>query len=258
MTEAQNRLVRSQFGATAAAYVASAGHATGDDLERLLAWGRAVGPRHVLDVATGGGHTALAFARIAARVTACDLTEAMLAAARGLAGERGAGNVRFVAADVAVLPFPDATFDAVTCRIAPHHFADVAAAVREVRRVLRPGGAFLLQDILGHDDPDAAAFILEVERRRDPSHVRAYRAVEWRAFLKAAGLTVMEEAVVAKARPWAEWTRRMRMTDAARRALEGYVRNAPAACRVAFDFRLTAEGVEAFTDRMLLIRAERD
>lgn len=258
MSEAQNRLVQSQFGATAAAYVASPGHAAGEDMERLLAWGRALAPRRVLDLATGGGHTALAFAGIADRVTACDLTEPMLAAARGLLRERGARNVTFVAGDVVALPFPDAVFDAVTCRIAPHHFADVPGAVREVRRVLRPGGSFLLQDILGHDDPDAAAFILEVERRRDPSHVRAYRAVEWRAFLRAAGLTVMEEATLAKERPWAEWTRRMRMPDTARRALEGYVRDAPAACRAAFDFRLTANGIEAFTDRMLLLRADRD
>lgn len=258
MSEAQNRLVQAQFGATAAAYVSSAGHAAGEDLELLLTWGRALQPRHVLDIATGGGHTALAFAGVAARVTACDLTEPMLAAARGLLRERGAANARFVAADVVALPFPDAVFDAVTCRIAPHHFADVAGAVREVRRVLRPGGSFLLQDVLGHDDPDAAAFILEVERRRDPSHVRAYRAVEWRAFLRAAGLTVMEESVLAKERPWAAWTRRMRMTDAERRALERYVREASAACRAAFDFRLTPDGVEAFTDRMLLVRADRD
>jgi SAM-dependent methyltransferase len=258
VSEAQNRLVQTQFGATAAAYVASAGHAAGEDLERLVAWGRALRPRRVLDVATGGGHTALAFAGVAARVTACDLTEPMLAAARGLVRARGATNVDFVAGDVVALPFADSAFDAVTCRIAPHHFADVAGAVRQVQRVLRPGGSFLVQDILGHDDPEAAAFILEVERRRDPSHVRAYRAVEWRAFLRAAGLTVMDEAVLAKERPWPAWTGRMRMADEARRDLERYVRAAPERCRAAFDFRLTPGGVEAFTDRMILLRAERD
>jgi len=258
VSETQNRLVQTQFGATAAAYVASGGHAAGEDLDRLVAWGRALQPRRALDIATGGGHTALAFASVAGRVTACDLTEPMLAAARAFARGRGALNVDFVAGDVVALPFLDGAFDVVTCRIAPHHFADVAGAVRQVQRVLRPGGSFLVQDILGHDDPEAAAFILEVERRRDPSHVRAYRAVEWRAFLRAAGLTVMEEAIVAKDRPWAEWTGRMRMLDDARRDLERYVRQTPERCRAAFDFRLTADGVDAFTDRMILLRAERD
>lgn len=182
----QARKVQAQFGASAAAYVTSPGHAAGDDLEQLVVWGRALAPDRVLDLATGGGHTALALASFARHVTACDVTEPMLGAARGLLRARGAAAT-FVAGDVEALPFRDGAFDVVTCRIAAHHFADVAAAVREVRRVLRPGGSFLLQDILGHDDAEAAAFITEVERRRDPSHVRAYRAVEWKAFCAPPG-----------------------------------------------------------------------
>jgi SAM-dependent methyltransferase len=254
----QARRIQEQFGGSAAAYVASAGHAGGDDLETLLTWGRALRPTHVLDVATGGGHTALAFAGLARHVTAYDLTEPMLRAARGLLRERGAAAAAFVAGDVATLPFRDGAFDLVTCRIAAHHFADVAGAVREMRRVLRPGGSLLLQDILGHDEPAAAAFVTEVERRRDPTHVRAYRAVEWKAFLRAAGLTVMDTAMVAKRRPWEEWTARTRMTAEARRDLDAFVRAAPEACRAAFDFRLAGERVESFTDRMLLLRADRD
>jgi len=254
----QARRVQAQFGAIAAAYVASPGHAGGDDLEQLAAWGRGLSPTRVLDMATGGGHTALAFAPIARRVIACDVTEPMLRAARGLLRERGAASATFVAGDVEALPFGDGAFDLVTCRIAAHHFADVAAAVREVRRVLRPGGSFLLQDILGHDDGEAAAFITEVERRRDPSHVRAYRAVEWKAFLRAAGLTMMDSTVVAKGRPWDEWTTRTRMTPEARRDLEAFVLAAPERCRATFDFRVGDGRVESFTDRMLLVRADRD
>jgi ubiquinone/menaquinone biosynthesis C-methylase UbiE len=254
----QTRKVQEQFGAVAAAYVASPGHAAGDDLEQIVAWGRALAPGRVLDLATGGGHTALALTPFAPRVTAYDVTEPMLRAARGFLRERGAAAAAFVAGDVQALPFCDGAFDVVTCRIAAHHFADVAAAVREVRRVLRPGGSFLLQDILGHDDAEAAAFVTEVERRRDPSHVRAYRAVEWKAFLRAAGLTTMDSAVVTKGRPWEEWTERTRMTPEARSALDAFVREAPERCRAAFDFRIVDGRIESFTDRMLLLRADRD
>ena len=59
---------------------------------------------------------------------------------------------------------------------------------------------------------ECAAFITEVERRRDPSHVRAYSHREWVAFLRAAGLTVIDEKVLEKSRPWDDWTARMRMT----------------------------------------------
>jgi SAM-dependent methyltransferase len=252
------RRVQEQFGAIADAYVTSPGHAAGDDLERLTAWGRALAPARVLDMATGGGHTALAFAAIARRVIAYDVTEPMLRAARGLLRDRGAGAAGFVAGDVEGLPFADGSFDVVTCRIAAHHFANVPAAVREVRRVLRPGGSFLLQDILGHDDGEAAAFVTEVERRRDPSHVRAYRAVEWKAFLRAAGLTPMDSTVVAKGRPWDEWTTRTRMTPGARQELEAFILAAPERCRAAFDFRIVDGRVDSFTDRMLLLRADRD
>jgi ubiquinone/menaquinone biosynthesis C-methylase UbiE len=250
--------IQAQFGATAAAYVTSAGHAGGDDLERLLAWGRALSPRRVLDVATGAGHTALGFAQLGARVTAFDLTEPMLRTARGFLAGRGAADVRFVAGDVEALPFRPGVFDVVTCRIAAHHFANIGTAVRQIAATVRPGGSLLVQDILGHDDAAAAAFITEVERRRDPTHVRAYRAAEWKAFLRGAGLTIIDEAEVRKARPWDDWTARTRMTPEAKAALERFVRAAAPACRDAFDFRLDGDRVESFSDRMILLRADRD
>lgn len=258
MSEEQTQKVQAQFSAVAAAYVTSVAHTGGDDLDRLLAWGRALHPRRVLDVATGAGHTALAFAGLGARVIAFDLTEPMLRTAREFLTSRDAAGVRYVAGDVEALPFRPGTFDVVTCRIAAHHFANVGQAVRQIAATLRSGGSFLVQDILGHDDSQTAAFITEVERRRDPSHVRAYRAVEWKALLRGAGLTVMDEAEVRKARPWHDWTKRTRMTAEARTALEAFVRAAPPACRDAFEFRLEGERVESFSDRMILLRADRD
>ncbi len=258
MTEPQAAKVQAQFGAAAEAYVACPGFATGDDLAQLTAWGRTPRPGRVLDVATGGGHTALAFAGLARRVTAVDLTEPMLrAAARHVRGA-GAANVDFLAAEAERLPFRDGAFDLVTCRIAPHHFTDVPAAVRQVARVLRPEGLFLLEDILGHDDPDAAAFITEVERRRDPSHVRAYRASEWTAYLTAAGLTVTNRASMRRVRAWEEWTGMTRMAAAAKAGLERFVLGAPAATRAAFEFKISGDRIESFSDGMVLLRARKD
>jgi SAM-dependent methyltransferase len=257
MHQAHKARVQAQFGASAQAYVESAGHAAGPDLDLLVRWGRARAPRRVLDVATGGGHTAGAFAAFAPVVVATDLTLPMLQAARGLARRRQA-PVRFLAADVEALPFADERFDVVTCRIAAHHFPAMVPALGQMARVLRPGGALLLQDILGHEDPDCAAFILEVERRRDPSHVRSVSRAEWGALLRAVGLTVVEEAVVDKVRLWDDWTGRTGMTPRARADLERFVREAPAACRQAFRFELADDGrVRAFTDRMLLVRADK-
>jgi SAM-dependent methyltransferase len=257
VSDSQQARVQAQFGPSAAAYVASAGHAAGPDLEWLLAWGRRRGAARVLDIATGGGHTALAFSRFTESVVAMDVTLPMLEAARRFTAREGA-RVRFVGGDVEALPFRDGTFGTVTCRIAAHHFPALLPALRQVARVLRAGGTFLVQDILGHDDEDTAAFILEVERRRDPSHVRAYRQLEWTAFLRAAGLTVLDETIMSKVRPWDEWTTRMRMTPEARAELERFVLDAPTRCRDAFDFRIEGGRIVSFTDRMLLLRADRD
>lgn len=258
MTEAHKARVQAQFGGSAEAYVRSPGHAAGADLDRLVAWGRARGARAVLDIATGGGHTAIAFAAFTPLVVSTDLTAAMVRAARGLAASRGLGGVRFAAADVDALPFKDASFGVVTCRIAAHHFPALLPPLRQIARVLAPGGSFLVEDILGHEDDEAAAFILEVEKRRDPSHVRSIPRREWEAFLRAAGMTVIDEAVLEKVRPWEEWTTRTRMTPAAKAELERVVLAAPARCREAFSFVIEGGRVISFTDRMLLLRADRD
>lgn len=258
MSEAHKARVQAQFGGSAEAYVESPGHAAGDDLERLLAWGRKRGAARVLDIATGGGHTALAFAAFTPTVVATDLTLPMLQAARRFIQSRGASAVRFLAADVEALPFKEASFGVVTCRIAAHHFPELLPAVRQVARILRPGGSFLVQDILGHDDEECAAFILEVEKRRDPSHVRSFRQLEWTAFLRAAGLTVMDDAVVSKVRIWEEWTGRTRMAPEAKADLERFVLGAPARCREAFGFKMEAGRIQSFNDRMLLLRADKD
>ena len=258
MTDQHKSQVQAQFGASAHAYVESAGHAGGEDLDCLLRWGRQRGAPSVLDIATGGGHTALAFAGFTPVVVATDLTEPMLRAARSFIVGQGLTGVHFLAADAEALPFKDASFGVVTCRIAAHHFPELLPALRQVARVLRRGGSFLVQDILGHDEPELAAFILEVEKRRDPSHVRAFRQLEWTAFLRAAGLTVIDEAIMTKLRVWDDWTGRMRMSPETRAALERFVLAAPARCREAFDFNLDGSRVVSFTDRMLLLRADRD
>jgi ubiquinone/menaquinone biosynthesis C-methylase UbiE len=258
MIDRQKERVQAQFGESADSYVRSAGHAGGDDLQQLIHWGRQRGAARVLDIATGGGHTALAFAEFTPTVVATDLTPPMLIAARKFIMSQGIAGVHFAAADAETLPFRDESFGVVTCRIAAHHFPQLPAAIRQVARVLRRGGSFLVEDIMGHDDPEAAAFLLEVEKRRDPSHVRSFRQLEWTAFLRAAGLTVIDEAVMGKVRVWDEWTKRARMSAEAKAALERFILDAPARCREAFQFELDGDRVVAFADRMLLLRADKD
>lgn len=191
--QAVHEKVQQQFGATAAAYSISAGHGDRTMLANLV---DLVGPRTtdaVLDIATGAGHTALAFAPHVQKVVAYDLTEAMLAEAAKNAAQRGLPNVETRRGPAEQLPFADGTFDIVTVRLASHHFADNAAAVREMARVVRPGGKVIVVDNYGPENEELDSLFQQIEKTRDPSHVRGYRLSLWRKFLKGAGLTIEQE-----------------------------------------------------------------
>jgi ubiquinone/menaquinone biosynthesis C-methylase UbiE/catechol 2,3-dioxygenase-like lactoylglutathione lyase family enzyme len=244
--------VRDTFSRTAEAYVASPGHAAGDDLVRLLAFAAPRPTDRTLDVSTGGGHTALALAPRVARVTASDLTPRMLAAARAFLTEKGVTNAEFVVADAERLPFLDAAFELVTVRIAPHHYADATRAVAEMARVLVPGGRLAVIDNIAPDDPELDAVLNDWERRRDPSHVRAYTVAEWQRFLAAAGLEVRQMETGRKAHPFASWAARTQMPDAARERLESDMLAAPAHVRDFFAVRGREGRVESWATDYLI------
>ncbi len=161
--------VQEYFARTAESYVASFSHRTGGDLQRLIELGEWNSQQLALDIATGGGHTALAVAPHVSRIVVTDLTPRMLEKAREFLLAQGVTNAEFQVADAEQLPFAGASFDRVTCRIAAHHFPNVAQSVKEVARVLKRGGLYLLIDCMAPDDQEFDAFDNTVEKWRDPS-----------------------------------------------------------------------------------------
>jgi ubiquinone/menaquinone biosynthesis C-methylase UbiE len=145
----------------------------------------------VLDVATGTGHTAFAFASYVSEIIGIDLTPQMLAEAEKLAAGKGITNVRFVEANIHELPFDDETFDdeqfdLVTCRRAAHHFADIDEALSEMVRMLKPGGLLLIDDRSIPEDDFVDGVMNRLDWLHDESHVREYRPSEWQTMLIAA------------------------------------------------------------------------
>ena len=224
--------VSARFAAHAQGYVTSPSHAAGDDLERLVALAEPGPDWRLLDVATGGGHTALRFAPLVRQVIALDLTPTMLQAAHCFISETSGGEVAFLASDAEALPFPAATFDLVTCRIAPHHFPDCYRFVTECARVLRPGGLLLIEDNTVPDDPRAARYIDSFERLRDPSHHRSYAGYEWEGMLLDAGLVVEHvETLTKPAVNLLDWAGRQGASAAVIERLQVLLRQAPPAVR---------------------------
>src|SRR6185295_10880538 len=220
-------LVKRQFGLNAERYVQSYDHSKGESLDRMV---EVVDPRpewRALDIATGGGHTALAFAPRVREVVATDITHPMLDAAERFIRAKGVTNVSFREADACDLPFKEREFDLVTCRVAPHHFPDCAQFVREMARVLRPGGVVALVDNVVPEDIAAARHINAFEKYRDPSHVRALTATEWIRDFTDAGLTVQTAEIFRKARDFDAWAGLQTVSDEVRAELRRRLEHAP-------------------------------
>jgi ubiquinone/menaquinone biosynthesis C-methylase UbiE len=172
----------------AQAYRESPIHAAGEDLDLVVAWCEP-GPRvTVLDVATGGGHVARRLREAGAKVVTVDTAP---------------GMQPDVIAPADHLPFADSSFDAVTCRIAAHHFPDVLAALQEMARVAG-------KRVVVCDNTYVSEASEEADRVRDPSHVRNYSQGEWESFFELAGLEIVEEELLerrAEVQPWLDRVR---------------------------------------------------
>lgn len=158
-----------------------------------------------LDVATGGGHTALALARMGWEVSAGDLYHRMLENARKLLADEGfkLETHLFPAEEI---PFDDNSFDLVTVRVAAHHFSLPEKFVAEVARVLRHGGHFLLIDGTVPDNaPETEEWLHQVEKWRDPSHGRFLSRAAWNKLIAANGLDVVSSTLHEKKQPDLEW-----------------------------------------------------
>jgi SAM-dependent methyltransferase len=173
------------WSARAEAYRTSE-HREGADLERLVEWCEPGEGVQALDVATGGGHVARLLRERGCTVTTLDPAPGMGA------------DVLARAEDI---PFAEAGFDVVACRIAPHHFGDVRAALGEMARVSR-------RLVVVEDTLYVSERVEEAERLRDPTHVRSYSEQEWLSLFAAAGLRVEATEIFEKRRPVEAWLER--------------------------------------------------
>jgi len=260
MTTTPTRSAREQFDAQATYYDAQ-WNAWG---EETIAWMlEAAEPRPtdaVLDVATGTGFTALAFAPAVRSVVGLDVSPGMLAGARKQAEQQDVANVTFQEGTAEALPFADAAFDIVTCRIAPHHFLDIQKFLREAARVLKPGGRLVLVDTtVPDDDAEAGGWQNGVEAVRDPSHVRNYPPGEWRAMTASAGLTVQAATSAGQGIriPLSDWLVRAGCTLDQSAEVRRRFLSVPAGARRAFQIETQPDGETVFTWQRVLLKAEK-
>jgi ubiquinone/menaquinone biosynthesis C-methylase UbiE len=221
------RLSQERFSRYANSYVTSPIHAQGDDLAHMVAWAQPQPNWRMLDVATGGGHTALTFAPHVGQVIALDLSEPMLHAARAHHAQNGAHTIGYAAGEGERIPFAPRSFDLVTCRIAAHHFPNVDYFINDVARVLKVGGSLLLQDYVLPEEARAARYIDSYNRLRDPSHNRAFADYEWRGMCLNAGLQPVQDEVIRKRERVTAWVARQECPPAVTERLQVMLVQAP-------------------------------
>jgi ubiquinone/menaquinone biosynthesis C-methylase UbiE len=203
--------VQSQFDPRANAYLTSAVHSAGPDLEQAKALVAQAIPAtsRALDIGCGGGHLSFALAPHVARMVALDPSPGMLAAVSKAAATKGLPQIEVRQGNAAALPLDDGSFDLVCTRYSAHHWTCLEQALREFARVLAPGGHALVIDTLGHEDALVDTFMQSIELLRDPSHVRNRSVPEWRSLLRSAGLVELERAEWPTRLEFLSWVERM-------------------------------------------------
>ena len=208
-----SQAVDKQFGSQAQDYLTSAVHSQGADLQRLAGLLAACKEAQVIDLGCGAGHASFVAATVVKNVIAYDLSAQMLEVVAQAARDKQLSNITVQQGVAESLPFDDHSADVIISRYSAHHWHDVGQALREVARVLKPGGKFIMMDVVSPGHPLLDIYLQTVEVLRDTSHVRNYSPGEWMSMVSEAGLIAREVTTDRLPLEFTSWIARMRTPD---------------------------------------------
>lgn len=217
-----------QYGERANDYVSSIVHSTGADLDFIEKQVLGKGFNRVLDLGCGRGHVSYRIAPHICEAIACDVTKQMLESVREEAVNRHIPNIQTIHAPAEKLPFQDSYFDAVFCRFTTHHWSNVVAALREIKRVLVPSAPAIFIDVISPVSPLADTWLQTLELLRDISHVRDYSITEWTLLLEKSGFIVHEMKTSRLRMEFKSWIARTKTPTERTEAIQSLLRSAPA------------------------------
>lgn len=201
----QAELVQERFTRTAEIFGDFAVKERVREAELLAKLVRASPADRAVDLCCGPGTLALRFARHVRWIVGIDFTPAILQRARRSAENDRIGNLFVALGDARALPFASASFDLAVTSYSLHHIPDPARVIREMARILAPGGRAGVLDMIVPEDSEAADLRNRIEVARDPSHARAMPPSELEQMFAAAGLRVLTSEIDTKPRSFDHW-----------------------------------------------------
>jgi ubiquinone/menaquinone biosynthesis C-methylase UbiE len=224
----QTQVVSEQYNPVAGAYLTSAVHAQGQDLQDLAALAQAHPGARVLDLGCGAGHVSFAVAPFVDSVVPYDLSREMVALVQRTAAERGLNNIRAECGVAEALPFEPASFDIVLTRFSAHHWVCIQTVTEQIMRVLKPGGKLVVIDVVTPQNALLTTYMQSIELLRDTSHVRNRSVSDWEAVLKREGFQALASRQWKLPLNFANWVERMQTPAERVAAIVSLLQDAPA------------------------------
>jgi ubiquinone/menaquinone biosynthesis C-methylase UbiE len=176
-----------------------------DIIERIKKESRLTEKMTVLDAGCGPGIVTEAVAPHVKEVVAFDLTPAMIEATRMRCENAGLHNVRYQTGNIESLPYENEYFDRVISRLVVHHLPEPRKGLKEIHRVLKKNGIFVLADIIGSENLQKEKLHNALEVLRDPSHSRMLSQSELVNSLEGSGFDVSVADMWVNEREFSEW-----------------------------------------------------
>jgi ubiquinone/menaquinone biosynthesis C-methylase UbiE len=220
MSKKHKETVQKQFTKTADAFAKFAVRDTPEVVAEKVEFAKPQPQELILDVACGPGAFVLAIAPRVSFACGIDLTPEMLRQARQFQTEKQIANVAFACADAEHIPFPDASFDLVSCQHAFHHITKAEPVLEEMMRVTKPQARLLILDPLAPESDSKFELFNQIERLRDPSHTFSLRLTTFLSMFEQHELEVLRQSVRRRQRSFNQWMRRAGLQPGQKRYIE--------------------------------------
>jgi ubiquinone/menaquinone biosynthesis C-methylase UbiE len=220
MSKKHKEAVQRQFAKTAVAFSVTLPRDTAEIMGEKVEFAKPKAGERTLDVACGPGELVLGLAARVGFARGIDLTEAMLLQAREFQRQRNILNAAFDRGEAEHLPYPDHSFDLVSCQCSIHHMPKPELALREMLRVLKPEGRMMVIDCLAPESDPKFELHNRIESLRDPSHACTLRLTTFLSIYDALGLEILRQSLKRRERSFNTWMLRAGLEPDHKRRLE--------------------------------------